>query len=73
MNCSRVSNCNVNLKSDHLLSGNDEDLVNILASLGETAFNISHINENSNNMCNAELGGSSSSTTSITTDEIAQL
>ena len=32
-------------------------------------YNISHINENTNDMNNAELGGSSSSTTSITTDE----
>ena len=32
-------------------------------------YNISHINENTNDMNNTELGGSSSTTTSITTDE----
>ena len=57
------SNCNVNLRSDNVLYANDEDLVNILASLGETEINISHINENINDMNNTELGGS------ITTDE----
>ena len=55
---SRESNCNVSLESDNVLSANNEDLVNILASLGETEINISHINMN-----NTELGGS------ITTDE----
>ena len=30
MNASRVSNYNVNLKLDNVLSANDEDLVNIL-------------------------------------------
>ena len=62
INGSRESNCNVSLESD-VLSANDEDLVNILANLGETEINISHINENSNDMNNTELGGS------ITTDE----
>ena len=63
INGSRESNFNVNLESDNVLSANDEDLVNILANLGETEINISHINENSNDMNNTELGGS------ITTDE----
>ena len=69
VNDSRVSNCNVNLKSDNVLSANEEDLVNILAKLGETEINICHINENSNDMSNTELCGSSSTTISITTDE----
>ena len=68
MNSSRVSNCNLDLKSDNVLSANDEDLVNILVNLGETEINISHINENSNDMSNTELGGSST-TTSISADE----
>ena len=63
INGSRESNCNVSLESDNVLSANDEDLVNILANLGETEINISHINENSNDMNNTELGGS------IATDE----
>ena len=41
---------------------------NILVNLGETEINISHINENSNDMNNIELGGSSTNT-SITIDE----
>ena len=36
LNGSPESNCNVNLKSDNALNANDEDLVNILANLGET-------------------------------------
>ena len=68
-NCSRVSNCNVNLKLDNVLCVIDEDLVNFLANLGKTEINTSHINENSNDMSNTELGGSSSTTTSVTTDE----
>ena len=32
---SRVSNCSLDLKSDNVLSANDEDLMNILANLGE--------------------------------------
>ena len=32
---------------------------------------MSHINENTNDMNNTELGGSSSATTSITTDELS--
>ena len=63
INGSRESNCNVNLKSYNVLSANDQDLVNILVSLGETEINISHINENSNDMSNTKLDGS------ITTDE----
>ena len=63
INSSRESNSNVSLESDNVLSANDEDLVNILANLGETEINISHINENSNDMNNTELGGS------IATDE----
>ena len=59
INDSREINCNVNLKSDNVLSAKDGDLVNILANLGETEINISHINENSNG----------SSTTTSTTDE----
>ena len=43
--------------------------MNILARLGETEINIYHINENSNDMSNTELGGFSSTTTSVTTDE----
>ena len=39
---SRESNCNVNLKSDNVLSANDEDLVYILANLGENEINISY-------------------------------
>ena len=54
---------------DNVLCIIDEDLVNFLANLGKTEINISHINENSNNMSNTELGGSSSTTTSVTTDE----
>ena len=68
MNSSRASNCNLDLKSDNVLSANDEDLVNILVNLGETEINISHINENSNDMSNTELGGSST-TNSISADE----
>ena len=60
---SRESNCNVNLKSDNVLSVNDEDLVNIPVNLGETEINISHNNENRSDKNNTELGGS------ITTDE----
>ena len=43
--------------------------MNILARLGDTEINIYHINENSNDMSNTELGGFSSTTTSVTTDE----
>ena len=68
INGSCESNCNVSLKSDNVLSAYDEDLVNILANLGETEINISRINENSNDMNNAEPGRSST-TTSVTTDE----
>ena len=42
--------------------------MNILANSGETEINISHTNENSNDMNNTGLG-ESSTTTSITTDE----
>lgn len=42
------SNRNVNIKSDNVLSANDEVVVNILASLRETEINISHVIENSN-------------------------
>ena len=69
MNGSRVSNCSLCLNSDNVLSANDEGLVNILANLGETETNTSYINENSNDMSNTELGGSCSTTTSITTDQ----
>ena len=62
------SNCNVNLKSDNAFNANDEDLVNILANLGETEINISHVNENSNDMNNTKIGGSSI-ITFITTNE----
>ena len=63
----RKSNCNVGLKSDNVLSANDENLVNILAKLGETDIHISRINENSNDVNNTEPGGSST-TIPITTD-----
>ena len=63
INGSRESDCYVNLKPDNVLSANDEDLVRILANLGETEINISHINQNSNDMNNTELGRS------ITTNE----
>ena len=69
INGSCECNCNVRLKSDNVLSPNDEDLVNTLANLGETEINISRINENSNNMNNTEPGGSST-TPSITNDEL---
>ena len=49
------SNCNVNLKSNYVLSANDQDLVNILANLEKTEINISHISQNNNNMNNNEL------------------
>ena len=68
MTDSRVSNCSLDLKSDNVLSADDEDLVNILANLGETEINISHINENSSDMSNTDLGESSSTSTSITSD-----
>ena len=55
INGSCESNCNVSLESDNVLSANDEDLMNILANLGEAEINISHINENSNDMNNTEL------------------
>ena len=47
INSSGASNCNVNLKSDNLksVSALDEELVNILASLGKTEINISYIND----------------------------
>ena len=54
--------------SDNVLSANDEDFVNILTNLEETGINICHINENSNDMNNNELSGSST-TNSITIDE----
>ena len=59
---SHKSNCNVSLMSDNVLSANDEDLLNILANLGDTDINISHINENRNDMKNTELGGPSTTT-----------
>ena len=68
INGARKSNCNVKSKSDNVLSANDEDLMNILANLGETEINISCINENNNNMNNPEPGGPST-TTSTTTDK----
>ena len=58
----------LNVRSDNVLSANDENFVNILTSLEETGINISHINENSNDMNNTELGGSST-TNYITIDE----
>ena len=58
----------LNVKSDNVLTANDENFVNILVNLEETRINISHINENSNDMNNTELGGFST-TNSITTDE----
>ena len=63
INSSLESNCNVNLKSDNVLSANDEDIVNILVHLKETEINISHVNEISSDMNSAELDGP------ITTDE----
>ena len=63
INGSHESNCNVGLEPDNVLSANDEALVKMLANLGETEINISHISGNSNDMNNTELGGS------ITTDE----
>ena len=48
--------------SDNVLSANDEDLLNILASLGDTDINIAHINENRNDMKNTELDGASTTT-----------
>ena len=63
INGSRESNCNVSSEPGNVLSAHDEDLVNILANLGETEINNSHINENSNDKNSTELGGS------ITTDE----
>ena len=70
INGSRESNCNVNLKSDNVSSANYEDLVNILTNLDETEINVSHINENCNDMNNTEPGGSFT-TTSITIDELS--
>ena len=58
----------LNVRLDNVLSSNDENFVNIPTNLEETGINISHINENSNDMNNTELGGFST-TNSITTDE----
>ena len=58
----------LNVRPDNVLSANDENFVNILTNLEETGINISHINENSNDMNNTEQGGSST-TNSITIDE----
>ena len=58
----------LNVRSDNVLSANDENFVNILTNIEETGINISHINENSNDMNNTELGGSST-TNYITIDE----
>ena len=63
INGSSESSCNVNLKSEKVLNANYEDLLNILVNLDETEIKTSHINENSNNMYNRELGRS------IATDE----
>ena len=57
INGSRESNCNINLNVN-VLSGSDEDLVSIVANLGETEINISHINEIRNDMSSTKLGGS---------------
>ena len=58
----------LNVRLDNVLSSNDENFVNIPTNLEETGINISHINENSNDMNNTELGGSFT-TNSITIDE----
>ena len=58
----------LNVRSDNVLRSNDENIVNILTNLEETGINISHNNENRNDMNNTELGGSST-TNSITIDE----
>ena len=54
INGSRETNCNVNLKSDNVVSTNDGNLVNVLANLGETEINISHVSENSIDINNTE-------------------
>ena len=61
INGSCESNCNANLNVNvnvNVLSGNDKDLVSIVANLGETEINISHINEIRNDMSSTKLGGS---------------